>query len=483
MHVAVCNPNDETCDLLSRLFKAYQDQRGCTISSRFFKNTIDLLCDFMGGEYDVIFFSNPRQGRLAQEIREKDRRVRLVHLTGLDSVTPDDSNIWYGLPEPPSSAFLFPLFDRLCLDTRQEDEAGLLVKSKGSVMQLPFFRIEYVEVIGRSVLFHLVDGSMEEVPGAFSEFESRLLCRPDFVKIHRAYIVNLRYVQKLEINGILTTNGHSVPVSKHLYPQFKRDYLCHQMDPATKIETISPPPAKPCSADTYSILLVDDEEEQQMRWAGALIAHGCIVQTASNGETAMMLASQGHFDCVVLDVKLGTERGFDLCDALTKQTGAPVIFLSSLDDTASQTQGFLSGGIDYITKDATNELFWLKIETRVKMAKAARAELIDGCLHLDLKGRRSLIDGQEVPLTSVEFDILSLLMRNPGVVYTPTRLYEGIWGSKQPDSGQAIQLHLSLLGRKLEVACPHHRFIETVWGKGYRFLSMSGKQGNVNEKL
>lgn len=475
MRIAVCIQNKDTCELLTQLFRLYQEENNCSLFSHFYKNDTELVCDLTGGEYDMILFSNPSGGRLAEEIREKDRRVRLVRIAALDSVTQSGGDIWYCLPEPPGHAFLFPILDRLRLDSQQSEEAGILVKSRGAVATLAFSRIEYVEVMGRTVFFHLTNGETEEVFGTFSTFEAKLLHWPDFIKVHRAYIVNLRHIQKLESGGILTTGGHSVPVSRHLYPQLKRDYLCLFMDPETKQELPADAsiPIEASASGKFSILLVDDEEEQRLHWSAVLKEHGCTVQTAETSERALQFAGQGQFDCIVLDVRLGTQSGFDLCSRLIAQSGAPVVFLSSLDDGESQAQGFLSGGIDYITKNASDTLFWLKIEARIKMAQAGRAELCDGSLRLDLKSRKAYLLKQEVALTAVEFDLLFFLVQNAGVVFTPARIYEVIWGTRQWDGGQGVQMHLSMLGRKLTSIYPGHNFIETVWGEGYHYVPMS----------
>lgn len=341
-------------------------------------------------------------------------------------------------------------------------------------MNLAFSRIRCVEVMGKSVFFHLDDGKTEEVRGTLSDFEARLLHRPDFIKVYRSYIVNLHHVEKMEANSILLCGGHSVPVSKYLYPQVKKDWLCRLMDPSVspKLEEFSALPSTDGLKPEYSILLVDDDEGDRCRFAQFLLDKGCAVRTADSGETAMDEAARGQFDCVLLDVLLGELKGFDLCKDLREATGAPVIYLSSLTDSHSQMQGFLSGGIDYITKDTTNELLWLKITTRIEMARAGSAELSFGKLRLDLKNRRTFLGQQEVFLTAVEFDLLCLLMRSPGITYSPSKLYEMVWGTKQRDDGQVVQLHMAGLWRKLESALPRQGFIETVWGMGYRFSSL-----------
>lgn len=482
MHIAVCIQNEKTAALLSQLFEEYRQHRGCSLSSHFFGNDIDLIAGFSGGEYDAIFWGGYSIGKIAEEIREKDRRVRLVRIAEADSSIRDSGSVWYCLSEPLGEAFVFPVLDRLLGDTMQEDEAGLLIKSRGSVMNLAFSRIRCVEVLGKNVFFHLDNGITEEVRGTLSDFEAPLLRCPDFIKVHRAYIINLHHVEKMEANSILLSGGHSVPVSKHLYPQIKRDWLCGLMEPSVSPKTgeSSDVPTTEVVKPSYSILLVDDDEADRCRFGQLLTDKGCVVRTADSGEEALDEASRGHFDCVVLDVLLGTAKGFDLCEGLREATGAPVVYLSSLSDSENQMRGFLSGGIDYITKDTTSELFWLKIETRIAMARAGKAELSLGILHLDLKNRRAFAGQQEVFLSTVEFDLLCLLMRSPGVVYSPSRLYEMVWGTKQRDDGQSVQLHMSALWRKLESACPGQGFIEAVWGTGYRFSPL-GEGGGQNE--
>lgn len=471
MHIAVCIQNEKTAALLSQLFEEYQVQRGCSFSSRFYKNDIDLIGDFSGGEYDAVFWGGFPTGQIIEELREKDERVRLVRIAMADSSVKDNGFVWYCLSEPLGEAFVFPVLDRLLGDTAQEDVGGLLVKSRGSVMNLAFSRIYCVEVMGKNVFFHMDNGKTEEVRGSLSDFESRLLLCPDFLKVHRAYIINLRYVERIDASSIILCDGRSVPVSKHLYSQIKKDWLCGLMDPSVGHEPEEQPlvPIVDNIKPAYSILLVDDTQEDRSRFAALLTDKGCVVKTADSGETALIAASQWYFDCVVLDVQLGEAKGFDLCEKLQKTTGAPVVFLSVLSDIDNQMQGFLSGGIDYITKDTNSELFWLKIETRIEMARVANAELSFCDLRLDVKNRRVFLQLQEVFLTTVEFDLLCLLMRNPGVVYSPSRLYEMIWGAKQWDDGQAVQIHMSGLWRKLENTCPGQNFIETVWGTGYRF--------------
>lgn len=473
MHIAAYLSDEGTANLLSALFDLYQQKKTVTFTYRFFTNDFDLLCDFMPGEYDALFLNGDKSDSVIEEIRPKDGQIRFIRIVSLgQNIADTELNLWYCLPEPVDALFLFPVLDRLMSEISSRDEAGMVIKTKGSVLRLVFSQIEYVEVIGRSIRFHLSDGNQEEIPGTFSDYEARLLQWPDFIKVHRAYIVNLRHIAKLNAEGILTDSGCWVPVSKHLYPQLKRDYLGSLMLPdteSTNKQEKSASAATSCES-SYTILLVDDEQQERLRWSKVLTEHGCLVRTADNAETAFTFASEERFDCVILDVNLGSISGFDLCSKLRETTEAPIFYLSSLTDVEHQTKGFLTGGIDYITKDVTPELFWLKVQSRIKTSSAIRSELSSGSLRLDLKRRKASLKARELPLTTVEFDLLHLLMQNLGTTYTPNKLYELIWGSRQWDDGHTVQLHLSQLCRKLENLDASHRYIETIWGEGYRFI-------------
>lgn len=133
-------------------------------------------------------------------------------------------------------------------------------------------------------------------------------------------------------------------------------------------------------------------------------------------------------------------------------------------------EGFDAGGIDYITKDTPSELFWKKVETRIRLAVSGRTQLHFGPLLLDLVERRVQVGREERVLTSAEFDILWCLAQHEGRIYTPEEIFIMVWGNQTGDSGQTVQKHMSRLRRKLEKIWGEYSLIETVWGQGYRFV-------------
>lgn len=350
-----------------------------------------------------------------------------------------------------------------------DDEQGFVLKNRDGIIKIAYARIEYVEVVNKIVFFHLIDGVVRQVTAALTDIEEKLLSRSEFLKVHRSYVVNLRYVQSVSGGSIVTINGYTIPVARQRHSQVQNaymDFLSHKGEMQVKM-----PEKMERAEGPWRILLVDDEPADRALWADILRSHGCMVQLAASGEEALARAADEAYDCVLLDVMLPGEDGFSLCGKLCELAQAPIIFLSSLTETDKQVDGFAAGGADYITKDTPAGLFWAKVETRIRLAVSGRTRFRYGPLLLDLADRRALIDEKELNLMPIEFDLLWHLSEQAGHIFTPEELFRTIWGRQPWDGGQMVQLHMSRLRRKLEKACREHRFIETVWGQGYRFVS------------
>lgn len=333
------------------------------------------------------------------------------------------------------------------------DEQGLVLRSRQGVVRLSFDKLEYVEVINKTVFFHLMDGVIYEVNGALAVFEAELLGRPEYIKTHRSYLVNMNYIRAVNTDFVVLKNGQTIPVSRQRRNQVQAAYKYFGRQ-----------------AGPWRILLVDDDIADRTFWADVLRHHGCIVWQAERGEDALQLAEQEVFDCVLMDVMMPGEDGFAICERLREWLSVPVIFLSCLTGTDRQMEGFDAGGIDYITKDTPSELFWKKVETRIRLAVSGRTQLHFGPLLLDLVERRVQVGREERVLTSAEFDILWCLAQHEGRIYTPEEIFIMVWGNQTGDSGQTVQKHMSRLRRKLEKIWGEYSLIETVWGQGYRFV-------------
>lgn len=481
MRVAVCDDDEREINHLSELITEYQLSRGVSLDCHFFHNSVDFLCDVKGGEYDLVLLDVVMPGisgiKAAQELREKDKNVKLIFISLSPEFAVESYSVdaYHYLLKPVDANALFSLLDKAGKELSTQEEQGFVLKNREGVVRLSFAEIEFVEVINKKVSFHLTDGVIREVTAALADIEGELLTRQEFIKTHRSYIVNLNCVQSIGVNCAVTKRGHSIPVSRQRHNQVQNAYmnfLNRTVTPASVPDgqTVLSSEKQERNDGLWRILLVDDEPVERTFWADILRCHGCIVHLAGNGEDALRLAADETYDCILLDVMIPGEDGFSICGRLRRLTHAPVIFLSCVTESDKQVQGFLAGGIDYITKDTPAELFWAKVETRIKLAVSDRTQLRYGPLLLDLTGRKVLINGEELLLTPIEFDILRQLSEHLDHVFTPEEIFGMVWGGQPWDGGKMVQTHMSRLRRKLEKAWGEHHFIEAVWGQGYRFV-------------
>lgn len=475
MRIAVCDDDEREISCIQKLITEYQRSRGESVACRYFMNSTDFLCELRGGEYDLVLLDVLMPGvsgiQVAQELRELDKNTRLIFVSASPEFAVESYSVgaYYYLLKPIDEDSFFALLDKIVGELSAQPEQGFILKSRDGVVRIDFAKLAYVEVINKTVFFHLADDTVRETTATLADFEEKLLSRPEFLKTHRSYLVNLSFVQAIDINCVVMKNGHSIPISRKRRSQIQDAYIrfLHQVGTGDSASTSDKPER---SDGPWRILLVDDDPAERSVWADILQSHGCIVQLADNGEDALRLAADSPYDCVLLDVMIPGEDGFSVCKRFHKLTDTPVIFLSCLTEPDKQLEGFAVGGIDYITKDTPAELFWAKVETRIRLVMSERTQLRYGPLLLDLARRRVLIDEQELSLTPIEFDILCRLSERAGHVFTPEEIYDMIWGGQPWDGGQLVQMHMSRLRRKLEKAWDGHRYIETVWGQGYRFV-------------
>ena len=479
MRIAVCDEDEKGLSYLKELVTEYQLSRGGKIKCLFFDNTTDFLCDMKGGEYDLVLLDIllPEGSGIhtAHELRKLDKNVKLILVSSSPEFALEsyDVGAYHYLLKPVDAGVLFPLFDRVGNELAAEEKEGFVIKSREGIVRITFAQIEYVEVINKTVFLHLTDGVVHELTAALREFEKKLLSRPEFAKTHRSYLVNLRYIRSIDAKCIVTENGHSIPVSRQRRNRVQDACMCflHLEEPAHEVSGVQDAAVRKqeCPDGPWRILLVDDDAADRAFWADILQAHGCLVQMAVNGEEALHKALDGPYDCVLLDVMIPGEDGFSICEKLRTLVHAPIIFLSCVTETDRQVEGFATGGTDYITKDTPAALFWAKVETRIRLAMSGSTRLGYGPLSLELAEHRALIDGKDLLLAPIEFDILWCLAEHAGHVFTPEEISGMVLGGQPWDGGQAVQIHMSRLRRKLEKAWGEHSFIETVWGRGYRF--------------
>jgi DNA-binding response OmpR family regulator len=229
------------------------------------------------------------------------------------------------------------------------------------------------------------------------------------------------------------------------------------------------------SPETPRILLVDDEQSLQKLLGYPLRKEGYEVVSAVNGQEALDRFREGEFDLVVLDVMLPRIDGFEVCRQLRARSAVPIIMLTAKTDEFDKVLGLELGADDYITKPFSMREFRSRVKAVLRrvelMRNGDRSEepLIEGDLRVDFAKRQVEIRGEPVRLTYVEFEILAVLARSPGRVFSRTMLLERLWGDAAYRDPRTIDVHIRHLREKLERDPKEPEFLFTVRGVGYHF--------------
>lgn len=223
------------------------------------------------------------------------------------------------------------------------------------------------------------------------------------------------------------------------------------------------------------VLVVDDEKLIVKGIKFSLEQDGMTVDCAYDGEEALRLATEGHYDIILLDVMLPKLGGFEVCQQIREFSDVPVIMLTARGEDMDKILGLEYGADDYITKPfnilevkARIKAIMRRMENRNAESNAGRI-LEGGDLRLDCEGRRTYVAGQEIGLTAKEFEVLELLMMNPGKVYGRENLLKLIWGADYPGDVRTVDVHVRRLREKIEPNPSEPRYVKTKWGVGYYF--------------
>jgi two-component system, OmpR family, alkaline phosphatase synthesis response regulator PhoP len=220
------------------------------------------------------------------------------------------------------------------------------------------------------------------------------------------------------------------------------------------------------------ILVVDDEPRIAEICRDYLERAGFKVTLAANGTDALALARTKRPDLVVLDLGLPKLDGLDVTRALRKHSNVPIIMLTARVEESDKVTGLELGADDYLTKPFSPKELVARVRAvfrRVEIGPG-RAEVIRAVdVSLDIPRMQASVGSRTVDLTSTEFELLAMLMRQPGRVFTRGQLLDAIRGDSVESFDRAIDAHIKNLRRKLEPDARSPRYVLTVYGVGYKF--------------
>lgn len=221
--------------------------------------------------------------------------------------------------------------------------------------------------------------------------------------------------------------------------------------------------------------MVDDEKLIVKGIRFSLEQDGMEVDCAYDGQEALDKAMATPYDMILLDVMLPKMDGFEVCQRIREFSNMPIVMLTAKGDDMDKILGLEYGADDYITKPFNI----LEVKARIKaimrrttpqvVKEQKITEIKSGDFTINTENRRLFILDQEINVTSKEFDMLLLLVTNPGKVYSRDELLRAIWGEDYPGDARTVDVHIRRLREKIEPNASEPKYVHTKWGVGYYY--------------
>jgi len=220
-----------------------------------------------------------------------------------------------------------------------------------------------------------------------------------------------------------------------------------------------------------TILVVEDDATVRETLALNLRGEGYEVEVADDGETALEMARALKPDLLVLDVMLPVLDGLTVCRVVRKESQMPIILLTARGTETDKIIGLETGADDYIVKPFSLGEFLARVRAALRRGHSAEpaTALVSGDLRLDLLSRKCYLGEEELQLAPREFELLTTLVRNRGVVLTRDLLLATVWGDDYLGDSRTVDVHIRWLRQKIEQDPSAPVRIQTLRGVGYRF--------------
>ena len=224
----------------------------------------------------------------------------------------------------------------------------------------------------------------------------------------------------------------------------------------------------------YNILVCDDERDIVSALTIYLTTSGYQVFPAYDGLEALALMEKEDIHLVLLDIMMPNLDGITAMTRLRERSNVPVILLTAKSEDTDKILGLNVGADDYITKPFNPVEVLARVKSQLRRylhlgggtVKPTTIQI--GGIALDDRTKEVSLDGDPVALTPREYEILKLLMQNPGTVFSPKRIYRAVWGEDPYGAENAVAVHIRHLREKLEYNPSDPRYIKVVWGQGYK---------------
>ncbi|MCU4771516.1 response regulator transcription factor [Bacillus toyonensis] len=226
------------------------------------------------------------------------------------------------------------------------------------------------------------------------------------------------------------------------------------------------------------ILIADDDKEIRNLLKIYLERELYMVDTVINGEEALHLFNQNNYNLVILDLMMPKIDGIEVCKKLRDKTNVPILMLTAKDHEVDKILGLSIGADDYITKPFSIHEVIARVKALMRRflvlgsnnTAQEKTTLSFKGLTINLNTYTVHTNKEEISLTGKELELLKFFTSNPGRVFTKTQLFRNVWDDNYIEDDNTVMVHIRKLRKKIEIDPSNPKFIQTIWGIGYKFV-------------
>jgi DNA-binding response OmpR family regulator len=220
------------------------------------------------------------------------------------------------------------------------------------------------------------------------------------------------------------------------------------------------------------ILIVDDEQDIAELISDVLKEEGFKTTIKNDGYSAIEAIKNNKYDLILLDIMMPNISGIETCNKIRETVSCPIIFVSAKNQLVDKIVGFEIGADDYITKPFVIEELVARVKAHIRRDNRAISPTNNiikiGEIEINKESYEVKKNDKQVTLSTKEFELLSYLMSNAGVVLSKEQIYNSVWQTEYGDIG-TVAVNIKSLRKKLD---PDEKYIITIWGLGYKFIKV-----------
>lgn len=225
----------------------------------------------------------------------------------------------------------------------------------------------------------------------------------------------------------------------------------------------------------HRILIVDDEKEITLLMKKSFEEAGYMADVAYNGQEGLAQLQKNAYSLVILDIMMPGMNGYEVCSRIREKNNIPIIMVSAMGQNEDKIKGLMTGSDDYIVKPFCMEELLARVNSQIRRFTYLNQPVQKQDAQIEIKGltiqeelHKVFLYGEEVRLTRTEYNMLLLLAKNPGKVYSSEDIYRQLWEEKYFEGNNTVMAHMWRLREKIETDPKNPQIIETVWGVGYK---------------